>query len=145
MQAVLDKVDARELIDLASALIRIPSFKTEETAVALYLDRFFRERGYDVDLQEIEPGRFQTIATLRGSGGGASLMAQRSARRMAINPTSAVPLPCGWVTVFPGWRSSSSGAMVINSRSFVSDPSQMIQPWFLNTNPLQLVVILVLV
>ncbi len=74
MQAVLDKVDARELIDLASALIRIPSFKTEETAVALYLDQFFRERGYDVDLQEIEPGRFQTIATLRGSGGGASLM-----------------------------------------------------------------------
>ena len=52
-QAVLDKVDARELIDLASALIRIPSFKTEETAVALYLDRFFRDRGYDVDLQEI--------------------------------------------------------------------------------------------
>ena len=73
-QAVLHKVDAQELIDLASALIRIPSFKPEETAVALYLERFFRERGYDVDLQEIEPGRFQTIATLRGSGGGASLM-----------------------------------------------------------------------
>ena len=33
--AVLDHVDARELVDLASALIRIPSFKTEETPVAL--------------------------------------------------------------------------------------------------------------
>ena len=71
---VLAHVDEQELIDLASDLIRIPSFKTEETAVARFLDAFFRERGYDVDLQEIEPGRFQTIATLRGTGGGASLM-----------------------------------------------------------------------
>src|SRR5215467_6246941 len=73
-RAVLAHVDARELIDLASALIRIPSFKTEETGVARFLEGFFRPRGYTVDLQEIEPGRFQTIATLRGSGGGASLM-----------------------------------------------------------------------
>jgi hypothetical protein len=34
-RAAPERVDARELIDLASALIRIPSFKTEETAVAL--------------------------------------------------------------------------------------------------------------
>ncbi|MGH7302178.1 MAG: M20 family metallopeptidase [Candidatus Rokuibacteriota bacterium] len=72
--AVLAHVDPRELVDLASALIRIPSFKTEETPVALFLEKFFRERGYEVDLQEIEPGRLQTIATLPGTGGGASLM-----------------------------------------------------------------------
>jgi len=57
-RAVLAHVDRRELVDLASALIRIPSFKTEETQVARFLDQFFRQRGYDVDLQEIEPGRF---------------------------------------------------------------------------------------
>jgi acetylornithine deacetylase len=73
-RAVLEHVDAQELIDLASDLIRIPSLKTEETPLAVFLERFFRERGYDVDLQEIEPWRFQTIATLRGTGGGASLM-----------------------------------------------------------------------
>src|SRR5437870_12409211 len=73
-RAVLKHVDAGELVDLASDLIRIPSFKTEETAVARFLEDFFRRRGYDVDLQEIEPGRLQTIATLRGTGGGASLM-----------------------------------------------------------------------
>jgi acetylornithine deacetylase len=73
-RAVLEHVDRRELIDLAGALIRIPSFKTEETPVALFLADFFRARGYDVALQEIEPGRLQTIATLRGRGGGASLM-----------------------------------------------------------------------
>src|SRR5882672_274556 len=73
-RAVLAQVDARECVELASALIRIPSFKTEETPVALFLETFFRERGYHVELQEIEPGRLQTIATLRGTGGGASLM-----------------------------------------------------------------------
>jgi acetylornithine deacetylase len=73
-RAVLAQVDARELVELAGALIRIPSFKTEETAVARFLDAFFRARGYQVDLQEVEPGRFQTIATLPGAGGGASLM-----------------------------------------------------------------------
>jgi acetylornithine deacetylase len=73
-RAVLTHVDPRALIELASDLIRIPSFKTEETPVARFLEKFFRGRGYEVDLQEIEPGRFQTIATLRGTGGGASLM-----------------------------------------------------------------------
>jgi acetylornithine deacetylase len=72
--AVLEQVHADDLVDLASALIRIPSFKTEETPVALFLADFFRARGYRVDLQEIEPGRLQTIATLPGTGGGASLM-----------------------------------------------------------------------
>jgi acetylornithine deacetylase len=73
-RAILAQVDAKDLVELASALIRIPSFKTEETDVARYLDAFFRARGYEVDLREIEPGRLQTIATLRGTGGGASLM-----------------------------------------------------------------------
>lgn len=73
-RAVLRHVAPQELVGLASDLIRIPSFKTEETPVARFLEDFFRPRGYQVDLQEIEPGRFQTIATLRGTGGGASLM-----------------------------------------------------------------------
>jgi acetylornithine deacetylase len=66
--------ERQDLIDLASALIRIPSFKPDETPVARFLDAWFRERGYHVGLQEIEPGRLQTIATLKGTGGGASLM-----------------------------------------------------------------------
>jgi acetylornithine deacetylase len=73
-QQVLAHVDQTAMIELASALIRIPSFKTEETPVARFLADFFHPRGYQVDLQEIEPGRFQTIATLKGIGGGMSLM-----------------------------------------------------------------------
>src|SRR5262245_22896785 len=47
-EAILAQVDARDLVDLAGALIRIPSFKTEETAVARFLEGFFRSRGYVV-------------------------------------------------------------------------------------------------
>ena len=69
-QQVLAHVDQDAMIELASALVRIPSFKTEETPVARFLADFFQPRGYRVDLQEIEPGRFQTIATLQGPGAG---------------------------------------------------------------------------
>ena len=73
-QQILAHVDQAAMVDLASALIRIPSFKTEETTVARFLADFFHTRGYQVDLQEIEPRRFQTIATLKGTGSGMSLM-----------------------------------------------------------------------
>ena len=71
---VLGKVDEKAIVDLASELIKIPSFKPEETPVATFMADFFRPRGYQVELQEVEPGRFQTIATLQGTGGGRSLM-----------------------------------------------------------------------
>jgi acetylornithine deacetylase len=62
------------LVSLASDLVRIPSFKTEETRLARWLAEYFSARGYGVECQEVEPGRFQTIATLRGTGGGKSVM-----------------------------------------------------------------------
>lgn len=74
IERVLGQVDEKAIVDLASELIRIPSFKTEETPVAIFLADFFSRRGYHVDLQEVEPERFQTVATLKGAGGGASLM-----------------------------------------------------------------------
>jgi acetylornithine deacetylase len=74
MQSVLSCIDERELIGLASELIKIPSFCPDETPVAQFLAGYFREWGYHVNLQEVEPGRFQTIATLKGTGSGQSLM-----------------------------------------------------------------------
>ena len=75
-ERVLKQADRgrRAMVELLSRLIKIPSFKNEETAVARYLGRYFRRRGYEVELQEVEPDRFQTIATLKGTGGGKSLM-----------------------------------------------------------------------
>ena len=50
------QVDPADLVGLASALIRIPSFKTEETPVARFLAPFFRECDYRVELHEVDPG-----------------------------------------------------------------------------------------
>ncbi|HEV8673481.1 MAG TPA: hypothetical protein VGX21_05495 [Methylomirabilota bacterium] len=71
---LVTNIDRKALVDLACDLIRIPSPRAEETAVARWLAQYFAERGYDVDLQEVEPGRFQAIAMLRGIGGGKKLM-----------------------------------------------------------------------
>jgi acetylornithine deacetylase len=73
-QQVLDRIDDDEVVRLAGELIKIPSFTTEETPCAEWLARYLGEQGLAVTLQEIEPGRKQTIARLRGSGGGRSIM-----------------------------------------------------------------------
>jgi acetylornithine deacetylase len=78
-----------EVIDLAQALVRIPSYTTDETPVARFLDELFRREGLDSQLQEVDPGRFQTLARLPGAGGGRSLMLNG---HLDIDP-----IPGGWV------------------------------------------------
>jgi acetylornithine deacetylase len=68
------EIDRAELLELAIALCRIPSFTTEETDCARFLDGRLQELGFATELQEVDPGRFQCIARLRGTGGGESLM-----------------------------------------------------------------------
>ena len=67
-------VDDREVVELATALARIPSFTTEEQKVAGFLHDFFRREGLESQLMEVDPGRVQVVARLPGSGGGRSLM-----------------------------------------------------------------------
>ena len=71
---VLGHIDRQELVELGKDLIRIPSMIGDETPLARWLARYFSARGYDVELQEVEPGWYQTVAVLKGSGGGRSLM-----------------------------------------------------------------------
>lgn len=82
-------IHADEVIDLARDLVRIPSYTTEETEVARFLHAFFERQGLESSLQEVEPGRCQTIGRLRGTGGAASLM---------LNGHIDIdPIPSGWV------------------------------------------------
>jgi acetylornithine deacetylase/succinyl-diaminopimelate desuccinylase-like protein len=53
------EVSRDALIDLASRLVRIPSFCADETPVARFLAGYLGERGYEVQLQEVEPGRLR--------------------------------------------------------------------------------------
>ena len=71
---VLTHINRDELVELGKDLIRIPSMIGEETPLARWLASYFSARGYEVELQEVEPGWYQTVAVLKGSGGGRSLM-----------------------------------------------------------------------
>ena len=77
-----------EILDLARALVRIPSYTTEETGVARFLDDFLRREGLESRLQEVDPGRFQVLARLPGAGRGRSLMLNG---HLDIDP-----IPGGW-------------------------------------------------
>ncbi len=85
---ILNSVDSRRFLELGKTLISIPSFKGEETPVANYISKLLKDRGYQIEMQEVEPGRYQTIATLKGTGGGKSLMFNG---HIDINPLAA-----GW-------------------------------------------------
>ena len=86
---ILAEIHADEVVELAKDLVRIPSYTTDETPVAEYLHRFFARHGLEARLQEVDPGRFQTIARLPGQGGGRSLMLNG---HLDIDP-----IPGGWI------------------------------------------------
>jgi acetylornithine deacetylase len=67
-------IDRDELVELGKSLVRIPSFIGEETPIARWVGSYLASRGYEVELQEVERDWYQTVATLKGSGGGRSIM-----------------------------------------------------------------------
>ncbi|MFN8593320.1 MAG: M20/M25/M40 family metallo-hydrolase [Thermomicrobiales bacterium] len=107
-ERILAEIDADKIVALASDLIRIPSFKTEETPLARWSGDWFRERGYEVELQEVQPGRFQTIARLKGTGGGKSIMFNG---HLDIDPLSLGWKHDPWEPVVEGDRLYGSGVM----------------------------------
>ncbi len=107
-QRVVDAISPEAVVELASDLIRIPSFKTEETPLARWLEGYFTERGYEVEMQEVEPGRFQVIARLRGSGGGKSMMFNG---HIDIDPLSLGWRHDPWEPAVEGDRLYGSGVM----------------------------------
>ena len=48
---ILEEIVPDEVIDLAKELVRIPSYTTDETPVARFLDGFFRRQGLESRLQ----------------------------------------------------------------------------------------------
>src|SRR5262249_57902292 len=71
--AILAQIVPDEVIGLAKDLVNIPSYTTDETEVAKFVHGFCQRQGLESELQEVDPGRFQTIARLRGTGGGKRL------------------------------------------------------------------------
>jgi acetylornithine deacetylase len=67
-ERVLAAFREAEMLDLAKSLIKIPSFTTGETECARFLAGYLGKHGFETQLMEVDPGRYQTIARLRGEG-----------------------------------------------------------------------------
>lgn len=81
MQPLCDRIrevlDEEEIVSLACEMIAIPSYrglKEQETAVAAFIDGFFRGEGIDSELIPVKDGRCNVVARLSGSGGGRTLI-----------------------------------------------------------------------
>jgi acetylornithine deacetylase/succinyl-diaminopimelate desuccinylase len=75
--AVLAACDADEVLALTAELISIESHRLapgHETAVAVHLRDVFATAGIEAEIREVVPGRPNVIATMRGTGGGPTLM-----------------------------------------------------------------------
>ena len=107
-QRVIAEITPEAVVALASDLIRIPSFKTEETPLARWLADYFTERGYAVELHEVEPGRLQIMARLRGSGGGKTMMFNG---HLDIDPLALGWRHDPWQPVVEGDRLYGAGVM----------------------------------
>jgi acetylornithine deacetylase/succinyl-diaminopimelate desuccinylase-like protein len=67
-------VDRERLVDWASRAISIPSFTGSEEEMARFMAETFSELGLAAQWQQVEEGRANVVGTLRGAGGGPSLM-----------------------------------------------------------------------
>jgi acetylornithine deacetylase/succinyl-diaminopimelate desuccinylase-like protein len=73
-EEVLQQVDRDKIVELACNLADIVSITGEEKGVAEYLGSELEKLGMQVEYQEVEEGRPNVIGTLKGTGGGATLM-----------------------------------------------------------------------
>lgn len=73
-EKVLEQLNRERLIELARNLAETVSLTGEEKPVAEYLGGEFGKLGMEVRYQEVEEGRPNVIGTLKGSGGGPTLM-----------------------------------------------------------------------
>lgn len=73
-EKILKCLEEKNIVELAKNLIRIPSPIESESDVARFLEKYMGENGLETELVEVEPGRFQSVGRIRGTGGGYSLI-----------------------------------------------------------------------
>ena len=73
-KAVVDALEPNEAVSLVKQLVNIPSPEGEELECARFLYEYMRQAGIEAQLQEVEEGRANVIAVVRGAGDGPTLM-----------------------------------------------------------------------
>src|SRR5689334_771619 len=71
---VLAHIEPEAVVGLDREILRIPSFRGQEQKLAAFLANRLSDLGLEVEMPEVEPGRPNVIARLRGEGGGPSFM-----------------------------------------------------------------------
>ena len=74
-------MQASGLVELLAELVRIDSVNPDlvegaagEAEIARFVSGWLEDAGLDVEVEEVAPGRFNTVGVARGSGGGRSLL-----------------------------------------------------------------------
>lgn len=79
-EKILAQIRDDEIVDLTRGLVRIPSVYrpgvpgANEAEVAIFVERWFRREGLQVEVQEVAPGRPNVLAWLGEKVGGRSLL-----------------------------------------------------------------------
>ena len=78
-QGVLSKINKERVVKLVQDMVRFQSYTGEELELAEFMSSWLEKQGFQVDLQECVPTSYHkksanVIATLKGTGGGMSLM-----------------------------------------------------------------------
>ncbi len=68
------RIDEQRLVDMAVQAVSIPSFTGDEWLMADFMQDTFAVIGLRTQLQEVEAGRANVLATWPGTGGGKTLM-----------------------------------------------------------------------
>jgi len=75
-QQLLDSIDAHEALEFLAAMVRFKSYSgtSGENELARFMVEHMRELGLEARLQPVEAQRHNAIGTLKGAGGGRSLL-----------------------------------------------------------------------
>ena len=73
---LLASIDRAACLDFVARMVRHRSYSNTpgESELSRFMARSTEDLGLDTTLQEVEPGRVQALGTLKGEGGGSSLL-----------------------------------------------------------------------
>lgn len=78
MEKILEEIRKTDIAAITSDMIKLPSYSfmegEQEKEVAFYIKNFFDKEEIPCRVDEIEKGRYNVTAILKGTGGGRSLM-----------------------------------------------------------------------
>jgi acetylornithine deacetylase len=103
---IAGSITADRCTELAVALVDIPSLTGNEQPIAECVYRLLDDMGIDAQLQEFEPGRYNTIGRINGSGNGATLLLNGHMDISFVGTESYLPKAPGYqpkAVVKDGW------------------------------------------